>query len=105
MQGEPFSGDLASDSQKKEIFKFRLFIAGNTIRSINAVSALKKICQENLIDRCQVEIIDIYQQPELARENQIIATPTLIKYTPAPKKIMVGDLSKSRQVLTGLGLA
>jgi circadian clock protein KaiB len=85
--------------------KLRLFIAGNTPRSMNAILALRQLCAEHVRGEYQLEIVDIYQQPALAREAQILATPTLIKYEPAPKKIMIGDLSRTERVLSSLGLS
>ncbi len=82
----------------------RLFVAGNTPRSTGAIQALRQLCEARLTGGYDLEVIDIYQQPALAREAQIIATPTLVKYAPTPKKVLVGDLSRTERVLSGLGL-
>lgn len=82
----------------------RLFVAGFTPRSQATIDTLRQLCEARFDGNFQLEVIDIYQQPELARQQQIIATPTLVKYLPAPKKIMVGDLSHTERVLSGLGL-
>ncbi len=83
----------------------RLFVAGNTPRSAVAVQALRQVCEDYLSGGYELEVIDIRQQPTLAREAQIIATPTLVKYAPSPKKVMVGDFSHTERVLVGLGIA
>ena len=89
----------------KDVFKLCLFIAVNSIRSQTAVQLLRQVCKSYLVGKCDLEIVDIYQQPELARREQIIATPTLIKYSPKPRKILIGDFSQTERVLSRLGLA
>jgi circadian clock protein KaiB len=83
----------------------RLFVAGLTPRSQAAIDTLRQLCEARIDGNFQLEVIDIYQQPELARQMQIIATPTLVKYLPAPKKVLVGDMTRTDRVLAGLGLA
>jgi len=85
-------------------YKLRLFITGNTPRSTRSVLNIRSICQKFLLGRYDLEIIDIYQQPSLAREHQIIAAPTLIKQFPLPLRTLVGDFSDRERVLSGLGL-
>ena len=75
-----------------------------TPRSMAAVENVRKICQEHLKDRCELEVIDIYQQPTLAKGEQIIAAPTLIKKLPLPLRRLIGDMSKTDRVLLGLDL-
>ena len=82
----------------------RLFIAGNNPRSHNAILRMRQFCDQYLEGRYQLEVIDVYQQPSLARTEQIVATPTLVKYTPVPKKIWVGDLTDTERILMGLDL-
>jgi circadian clock protein KaiB len=82
----------------------RLFVAGSTPRSQTTIQVLRQLIEERLDGNYLLEIVDIYQQPELARQQQILATPTLVKYLPNPKKIMIGDLSQKDRVLAGLGL-
>jgi circadian clock protein KaiB len=84
--------------------KLRLFVAGNSPRSSITLQVLTRLCEEHLRGVYDLEVVDIYQQPALAREAQIIATPTLVKYTPTPKKILIGDLSRTERVLIGLGV-
>jgi circadian clock protein KaiB len=85
--------------------KLRLFIAGSTLRSTNAIQGLRQTCEAYLSGGYDLEVIDIYQQPAMAREAQIIATPTLVKYAPTPKKILIGDFSRTERVLSGLGVS
>ena len=82
----------------------RLFVAGNTTKSSQAIETIREICEQNLQGRYTLEVIDIYQQPELARSDQIIAAPTLIKKLPAPLRRIIGDLSSTERVLVGLNI-
>ena len=82
----------------------RLFITGASPNSIKAISNLKKICESYLPGKYLLEIIDVYQQPSLAEQQQIIALPLLIKKFPLPERRMIGDLSNTEKVLKGLGL-
>ncbi len=88
-----------------ERYCLELYITGMTPRSIVAIKNLRYICQEFLQGRCDISIIDIYQQPALARTQQIVAAPTLIKRSPLPLRRLVGDLSQSQRVLNGLDIA
>lgn len=85
-------------------YVLRLYITGMTPNSRRAVENVKKICEENLKGRYELEIIDIYQQPQLAEGDQIIATPTLIKRLPGPLKKLIGDMSNTEKVILGLDL-
>lgn len=82
----------------------RLYIAGNTRQSAQAIINIREICETHLKGRYQLEVIDIYQQSALAKGEQIIAVPTLIKYLPLPLKKIIGDLSKTDRVIFGLDL-
>jgi len=82
----------------------RLYVAGATPRSMAAITNIKKICEENLDGRYVLEVIDLYQQPQLAAGHQIIAIPTLIKELPPPLRRIIGDLSDTEKVLIGLDL-
>lgn len=94
--------EILRSGKKGEIYFLRLFVAGINPRSRKAIDNLKKICKEELSGKCEVEIIDIYQQPEYAKEGQIIAAPTLVKELPLPIRRFVGDLSDSEKILVGL---
>lgn len=87
-----------------ERYLLRLYVTGMTPRSTKAIARIKAICEEYLEQRYDLEVIDIYQQPTLAKGEQIIATPTLIKKLPAPLRRIVGDLSNKERVLLGLDL-
>lgn len=82
----------------------RLYVTGATPRSVRAVANIRKLCEEHLAGRYELEVIDIYQQPSLAEGEQIIAAPTLIKKLPEPLRRIVGDLSSRDRLLVGLDL-
>ncbi len=85
-------------------YKLRLFVAGSTLRSQRSVENLRRVCDEHLAGQVDLEVIDIYQQPELAGQHQVIAAPTLIKLLPLPVRRIIGDLSETDRVLRGLEL-
>lgn len=87
-----------------ESYVLRLYVTGMTPRSSKAISTVKAICEEHLQGRYSLEVIDIYQQPALAKDEQIIATPTLVKKLPTPLRRFIGDLSDKERVLIGLDL-
>jgi circadian clock protein KaiB len=89
---------------REERYALRLYVTGMTPRSIEAFTAIKAICEEHLEGRYDLEVIDIYQHPELARDEQIIAVPTLVKKLPAPLRRLIGNLSIEERVLLGLDL-
>jgi circadian clock protein KaiB len=92
---------------KKPLLKryiLRLYVTGQTPRSVRSVENLRRLCDEYLKDRFDLEVIDIYQQPALAAEGQIIAAPTLIKRMPLPLRRLVGDFSDHNRVALGLDL-
>jgi circadian clock protein KaiB len=89
---------------KRERYVLRLFIAGMTLRSSEAVARIKRLCEEHLQGRYELEIVDIYQQPELAKEYQIVAVPTLLKKSPLPARCLIGDLSNAELILRGLDI-
>ena len=85
-------------------YKLRLFITGSTPRSTRALENMRRICDETLDGRYELQVIDVYQDPEATREYQIIATPTLVKVLPEPLRRIIGDLSDRERVLAGLDL-
>ena len=95
------SAVTASQSQR---YMLRLFITGMTPRSTEALATIKAICEQNLKGRYDLEVIDIYQHPERAKEAQIIAAPTLVKELPEPLRRLIGNLSDTERVLIGLDL-
>jgi circadian clock protein KaiB len=90
------------DNAPVEVFVLRLYVAGTSERSARAIRNAKKICEEHIPGRYELEVIDIFQQTERAREDQIVAVPTLIKKLPIPLKRFIGDLSNRDVVLVGL---
>jgi len=85
-------------------FNLRLYVAGQTPKSLAAIANLKKICEENLAGRYKIEVIDLIVSPQLAAGDQIVAIPTLVRRLPPPLKRMIGDLSNSEKVIVGLDL-
>jgi len=85
-------------------YMLRLYVTGQTPRSVLAIDNMRKICAEHLSERYTLEVIDIYQHPEACQEQQIIAAPTLIKALPHPLRRIIGDLSNTEKVLVGLDL-
>src|SRR5215475_8743375 len=87
------------------MYELSLYITGRTPRSAASLQNLRDICREYLSGRFELRVVDIYQQPQLARDAQIVAAPTLIKSLPLPIRRLVGDLSNRKQVLLALGLS
>jgi circadian clock protein KaiB len=85
-------------------YVLRLYVTGMTPRSTEAIASIKAICEEHLHGRYDLEVIDIYQRPALAQDEQIIAVPTLVKKLPAPLRRLIGNLSDKERVLMGLDL-
>ena len=96
--------DQILQQKAKEKYVLRLYISGLTPRSQMAIKNIKKICEEHLQGRYDLEVIDVYQNPVLAKGEQIIAAPTLIKKLPLPLRRFIGDLSDSERILLGLDL-
>jgi circadian clock protein KaiB len=96
--------DISVSSLGRDKYILRLYITGTTSRSILAITNLKKICEEYLEDRYELEVIDLYKKPSLAIGDQIIAAPTLIKKLPLPFRRIIGDMSDKEKVLLGLDL-
>ncbi len=92
------------ENSEHDQYILRLYITGMTPNSKRAVENVKKICEQYLQGRYELEVIDIYQQPGLAQEEQIIAAPTLIKKLPGPLRRLIGDMSNTEKVLVGLDL-
>ena len=94
--------ETEDDGQK---YALRLYVTGQTPRSVRSVENLRKLCERHLKGRYELEVIDIYQQPSLAKEMQILAAPTLVKALPLPLRRLVGDFSDQNRVVLGLDLA
>lgn len=99
-------GEQFEDWNKEDesIYQLRLFVAGTSSLSVRAISNLKNILEKHLQNRYELEIIDVYQHQLLAIEEDIAAVPMLVKKFPAPKRMLIGDMSDTDKVLRGLGL-
>lgn len=96
--------EKALKGASKERYILRLYVTGMTQKSMAAIDNVKKICDEYLTGRYELEVIDIYQQPELAKTEQLIAAPTLIKKLPLPLRKFIGDMSNEDRILVGLDI-
>jgi circadian clock protein KaiB len=96
--------ELAIDRSSERKYVLRLFITGATPRSARAVENIKRFCEQYLAGRYSLQVIDVYQQPAIAKSEQIIAAPTLIKYQPPPVRRFIGDMSPTGRILHGMGL-
>jgi circadian clock protein KaiB len=85
-------------------YVLKLYVAGQSPKSVNAIANIKKICEANLQGHYVLDVIDLYQQPQLAQGEQIIAVPTLIRKLPSPLRRVIGDLSSIERVLAGLDI-
>ncbi len=94
----------SSTSPDDEIWELRLYVAGQTPKSLTAFANLRKICEEHLAGKYQIEVIDLLENPTLARGDQILAIPTLVRKLPEPVKKIIGDLSNKERVLVGLDI-
>jgi len=101
---DAFEEALRCTALKRAKYILRLYVSGSSARSLKAVHNLRKICDEYFPDDYDLEVIDIYSDPEAAREEQIIAAPTLIKQLPKPLRRFVGDLSNTQKILVGLDI-
>ena len=91
-----------SAEEQQERWTLRLYVAGQTPKSVAAFANLKRICEEHLEGRYQIEVIDLMVNPALAKDDQILALPTLVRKLPEPMKRIIGDLSNTEKVLVGL---
>jgi len=104
MKKLPDDFELIVSKQSRDKYILRLYVTGSTSRSVLALTNLRKICEEYLEGRYELEVIDLYQKPSLAKGDQIIAAPTLIKELPLPFRRIIGDMSNREKVLFGLDL-
>ena len=94
----------ALEEKKKEKYLLRLYVSGTTPKSMRAVANLKRVCEEHLKGRYDLQVVDISRHPVLAKGEQIFATPTLIKNLPIPLRKLIGDMSDTERILVGLDL-
>jgi len=91
-------------AKKSKKYELRLYIAGNTPKSVTALSNLRRYCEVHLKDLYEIEVIDLLKNPQLAAGDQILAVPTLVKKVPEPVRKIIGDLSNEAKVLVGLDI-
>ena len=101
---EETSSNGAKATREASEWVLRLYVAGQTRNSIKAFANLRRICEEHLKGRHRIELIDLLENPQLAKEHQILAAPTLVRRLPPPVKKIIGDLSRTERVLAGLDL-
>ena len=99
-----FDGATARPAPAEQTYDLRLYVAGQTPKSVLALANLRHICEAHLYGRYEIEVIDLMQNPQLARGDQILAVPTLVRRLPEPIKKIIGDLSNTERVLVGLDL-
>lgn len=100
----PRTKSTKSTKTQKERWQLRLYVAGNTPKSVAALANLKRYCEEHLQGRYELEVIDLLVQPQLAAGDQILAIPTLVRKVPVPVRKIIGDLSNEEKVLVGLDI-
>ncbi len=100
----PGKGKKAKTDLPEGIWNLRLYVAGQTKKSITVFANLKKICEEHLAGKYSIEVIDLLKHPQLAKGDQIIAIPTLVRKLPEPIKKIIGDLANTERVLVGLDI-
>jgi len=91
-------------NRARRTWRLRLYVAGQTPRSIAALDNLKRLCDADLENSYEIEVIDLLKHPQRARQDQIVAVPTLVRKLPKPIRKIIGDLSSKERVLVGLGL-
>jgi len=96
--------EKAAAKRDRAKYVLRLYVTGMTPKSTRAIANVQKLCEEHLAGFYELEVIDIYQQPQLAKGDQIIATPTLIKKLPLPLRRLIGDMSDKQRFLVGIDL-
>jgi circadian clock protein KaiB len=99
-----FMAETTKNGSSNEIYNLRLYVAGQTQKSMEAFENLKKIAEEHLKGRYKIEVIDLTKNPQLAKGDQILATPTLVRKLPPPIRKIIGDLSNKERVLVGLDI-
>ncbi len=104
MKGKAGGGPVKNAKPNADIWELRLYVAGQTPKSLAAFANLKKICEEHLKGKYHIEVVDLLKNPQLAGGDQILAIPTLVRKLPPPLKKIIGDLSNTLRVLVGLDL-
>ena len=104
MKRKAIAGPAKNAKPKEDVWALRLYVAGQTPKSLAAFANLKKICEEHLKGKYHIEVIDLLKNPQLAQGDQILAIPTLVRNLPQPIKKIIGDLSNTLRVLVGLDI-
>ena len=103
---EPSGADAGGEPETLPVgeYNLRLYVAGQTPKSLAAIANLTRLCEDHLAGRYTIEVIDLFVKPQLAAGDQIVAVPTLVRYLPPPLKRIIGDLSNTEKVLVGLDI-
>ena len=88
----------------RRTWRLRLYVAGQTPKSITALANLKRLCEDHLAGRYKIDVVDLQKQPQLARRDEIVVIPTLVRQLPPPLRKIIGDLSNQQKVLVGLDM-
>lgn len=99
---EQFEEALANRDER--IYELRLFVSGITPRSLEAIEQVRALCEEHLKGRYRLEVIDLYKDPQAAKDEQVVAAPTLVKMLPAPMRKIIGNMAKNDRLLAGLDI-
>lgn len=99
---QAFEKAVRKDNEK--IYRLKLYVTGSTPRSVLAIQNIKRICEERLKGRYELEVVDLYQHPEATVSDQLVVAPTLVKKLPPPLRTFIGDLSQTEKILVGLDL-
>jgi circadian clock protein KaiB len=104
MKTQPCSNGQKVQTEEPKQWQLRLYVAGQTPKSVTAFNNLKRICEEHLAGQFEIEVIDLIENPRLAQDDQIVAIPTLVRKLPEPIRKIIGDLSDTERTLIGLQL-
>jgi circadian clock protein KaiB len=104
MKKQPHTNGQGVQTEEPKQWQLRLYVAGQTPKSLTAFANLKRLCEEYLAGEFQIEVIDLIENPRLAKDDQIVAIPTLVRKLPPPIRKIIGDLSDTEQTLVGLQL-
>src|SRR5271170_3578107 len=104
MKTQPYPNGQAVETEKPKQWQLRLYVAGQTPKSVTAFANLKRLCEEHLAGEFEIEVVDLIENPRLAKDDQIIAIPTLVRKLPPPIRKIIGDLSDTERTLVGLQL-
>lgn len=101
---DTFISEMFNDNSHNERYVLRLYVTGSSPQSIRAIANIKKFCEENLQGRYSLEVVDLYLRPDLAKTEQLVAAPTLVKKLPHPLRRIIGDMSDKERIFVGLEL-